>query len=327
MKTDNHRTDYSLVVPVYFNEGSLRGLYDGLKFEVFSKYPQLKGEIVFVDDGSADHSYEVLRELQVEHPTEIRVIKLSRNFGQVNAVWCGMAHARGRAIIVLSADQQEPTDLIGNMLEEYFEHGQEIVIGTRAARDESAWRKWTASAFYGMMRRLCFSNMPKGGFDVYLLGPRARSSLLSNYQPHGFLQGQILRLGFSPRFIEYHRLARKSGSSRWTFGRKLTYLLDGILGYSFTPIRIMISVGCGIAGLGFLYALYIFVHWVRYGHPISGWSPLMIVILVMGGMQTMMLGIIGEYIWRTKALIADEAPYIIECIHESEDQVEQTHEK
>jgi dolichol-phosphate mannosyltransferase len=289
-------------------------LFEELDKEVFRQFPDRLGEVLFVDDGSGDESFRVLSDLQRNHPDRIRVIKLSKNFGQVNAIWCGLTHAKGRATVVTSADGQDPTEFIRKMLEENFTNNKEVVICTRKDREESTWRKLTSGIFYWLMQKLCFPNMPVGGFDFFSLGEQARTALLGNYQSHGFLQGQILRLGFDPCMIPYPRRAREHGRSRWTFARKITYLIDGIIGYSFLPLRMMSLAGVLVAFFGFLYAVYIFVARLTYGNPIYGWAPLMIVILVMGGMQMIMLGIIGEYLWRTKAQVTAEPPYIIETI-------------
>jgi polyisoprenyl-phosphate glycosyltransferase len=309
--------DYSIIAPVYFNEASLGSLYEELDSEVFQKLPDYTGELVFVDDGSGDGSFRVLSELHQKHPDRVRIIKLSRNFGQTSAVWCGLENALGDVTAVMSADGQDPAEMVKKMFDQYFDEGREVVISTRAGRDESKWRKATSGIFYWLMRRLCFPDMPVGGFDFVALGPKARTALLANYQHHGFLQGQIMRLGFNPCFLEYNRRAREHGQSRWTFTRKLTYLLDGIIGYSFFPLRVMSIAGIAMAILGFAYALIVLLGKLIVGNPIEGWAPLMIVILVMGGMQMLMLGIIGEYLWRTKAQVTAEPPYIVEKILEN----------
>lgn len=308
------KCDFSIVVPVYFNEGSLAFLFSELDKEVFQQLPGRRGEIIFVDDGSGDGSFNILAELQRKHPDRVRVIKLSRNFGQVNAIWCGLVHSSGMVAAVISADGQDPAAMIKEMVTTYFENGSEVVICTRTDRDESAWRKLTSAIFYRLMRNLCFSNMPVGGFDFFTLGSKAREALLSNYQQHGFLQGQILRLGFNPHFIAYNRRSREHGESRWTFAKKLTYLLDGVIGYSFFPLRMMSFFGIFMALVGFMYAVIVFINRLVSGNPVQGWAPLMMVILVMGGVQMIMLGVIGEYLWRTKSQVTAAPPYIIETV-------------
>ena len=311
---NRNQIDYTIVVPVYYNEASLEQLVDDIGKHVVNARPELRGEIVFVDDGSGDDSFSVLQRIQRSNSDLVHVIKLSRNFGQVNAIWCGLEHANGRAVIVISADGQDPVELIPEMLDAHFNDGREIVAAIRAGRDESAWRKISSGISYWAIKKFSFPNMPIGGFDFFLLGRKALDVLLNYYQRHSFLQGQILRLGFDPYFLEYHRRAREHGKSRWTFHRKLTALLDGIIGYSFWPIRAISVVGFVVALLGLIYALLILLSWFIWRNPVEGWTPLMMVVLIMGGVQMAMLGVIGEYLWRTKAQVMAEPPYIIETV-------------
>jgi dolichol-phosphate mannosyltransferase len=311
--TGVHRPDYSIVVPVYYNEGSLRELVASIRNDIFAKTGGRRGEIVFVDDGSGDGSYHVLCELQCEHPTCIRVVKLSRNFGQVNAIWCGLSLAPAAAVVMSADGQDDPRHAL-TMLQRHFDGDAEIVIATRESRDESAYRRGTSRLFYWLMRKLSFPEMPLGGFDFFVLGSKARRALLGQFQHHGFLQGQVLGLGFRKRFIQYRRLARRHGTSRWSFARKMTYLLDGMLGYSFVPIRFMSLLGALCSVLGFAYACVVLVVRLVHDTPVRGWAPLMMAILLIGGMQMLMLGVIGEYLWRVFAQVRGAPPYIVEEI-------------
>jgi dolichol-phosphate mannosyltransferase len=310
------RIDFTVVVPVYFNEGLLADTMRGLHESVLAANPQRRGEVVFVDDGSGDGSLRELLEIRARHPECVRVIKLTRNFGQVSAIRAGMAHARGECAIAMSADGQDPSDLVNEMLSAYFDEGCEVVICARQGRDESAYRVWTSRFFYRLMRRICFPDMPSGGFDFVLLGRRARLAYLRSREAQPFFQGQILWMGFRTRRIEYRRLERRKGVSRWTFARKLTYLIDGVTSYSFLPLRMVSAAGILTAGLGFLYALVVLVNWLVQGHPVKGWTPLMIVVLILGGGQMLTLGIFGEYLWRVLAQVQQREPYLVDRIYD-----------
>jgi len=309
--------DYSIVIPVYFNEGSLRQTMRLLAEEVLGCNPGRRGEVVFVDDGSGDGSLEVLTELRQRNPDLIRVIKLARNFGQLNAIIAGLAHARGECAVVMAADGQDPPSLVNEMLSAHFDERYEVVICTRQERDESLGRTLASRLFYWLIRKLSFPDMPLGGFDFLLLGRRARDAVLRNWEAHAFFQGQVLWTGFRPKFLRYHRRERISGKSRWSLGSKITYLIDGVVAYSFFPIRLMSFVGILVALAGFFYALLILVMKLAGGVSTYGWAPLMIVILVIGGVQMLLLGIIGEYVWRTLAQSRNREPYIIEEIFEN----------
>jgi dolichol-phosphate mannosyltransferase len=311
--------DLSIVIPVYYNEGLLRTTFDALRRDLLVHRPDLICEVIFVDDGSGDGSLYELIGLQKDYPQIIKIIKLTRNFGQVSALMAGFAYAQGKCVVAMSADGQDPAHLITEMLDAYLEEGFEVAICTREGRDESLYRVLTSRVFYSMIRKLSFPNMPSGGFDYVLLSRRALEVLLRNKETHPFFQGQLLWMGFRTKFIAYRRLDRKLGNSRWTFAKKLTYLIDGVLGYSFLPMRLMSGMGIVVALLGFLYALVIFILRLIWGNPVQGWAPLMIVILVMSGFQMLMLGVVGEYLWRTLAQVRGRDPYIVDAIFDNSD--------
>lgn len=303
--------DFSIVIPVYFNAGSLRYVEGELRQKVLTRADGLKGEIVFVDDGSTDASYAELKQLKIAHPEDIRVYKLSRNFGQVHAIWCGYEKCSG-PVLFMAADGQEPVEIVNQMLEAHFKRGKEVVIATREARDESWWRKATSGVVYWLMKMLSNKDMPTGGFDFCLLGNKARQALIANWQPHTFLQARILSLGFSREWIGYHREARKAGKSRWTFAKKLTYMLDGVLGHSYVPIRLISLMGIVFSISSFLLGLFFLLNYMVFGAEVRGLTPIILLILFVGGVQMVMIGMLGEYLWRVLAQAREDAPYIIE---------------
>lgn len=308
--------DYSCVIPVYFNEGALTSAFNDLKERVIDANPEYTAEVIFVDDGSGDGSFNELLALREQNPGLVKIVKFTRNFGQVNALMAGFAHARGRCVVAMSADGQDPVDLINEMIEGYFKEHYEVVIGHREDREESFYRKVTSQMFYSLVRRLSFSNMPEGGFDYFLLGERAVRILLRNAESNPFLQGQILWTGFNVKYLSYRRKKREIGTSRWTLGKKFSYLIDGVMGYSFLPIRLMSVAGAFIALTGFCYAIFIIGTRLIWGSTIEGWAALMVVSLSLGGIQLLMLGVIGEYMWRTLAQARKRDAYVIDEILE-----------
>jgi glycosyltransferase involved in cell wall biosynthesis len=309
--------DYSIVIPVYYNEGCLIGLMRSLATTVLAKNSHYRGEIIFVDDGSGDESLAELLDIQKEFPDVVTIIKLTRNFGQGAAAAAGYHQARGKCVVTMSADGQDPPEMINEMLKAFFNEAYEIVICTRAARDESIYRKLTSQIYFYLMRKLTFENMPKGGFDFFLMSWRAKQLFLRNFDIHSSGQGQILWMGLRTKLLPYHRRARLAGVSRWTLARKFTSFLDGILSDSFAPIRSMSLAGCVFSLLGFAYAALILVDGLFFGNPVKGWAPLMIMILIMGGFQMIMLGMIGEYLWRTLAQVRRREMYLIDAVYES----------
>lgn len=305
----------SIVIPVYFNEGSLHQTFDLLNREVVGKNKGYNFEIIFVDDGSGDNSLDELLDLRRKSEI-VKVIKLSRNFGQGAAILAGYTNARGKAVVTVAADLQEPPEMISRMLEYHFKEKYHIVAGTRDAREESFFRRKTSSIFYGIIKRISFPNMPRGGFDFFLISSKVKDLIVRSNEKNPFLQGQVLWSGFKIKFIPYRRKKREVGKSRWTFGKKLKYLIDGMLAYSYLPLRFMSVAGMVISGLGFLYAIVIFFSKIFGGIPIVGWAPLMIMILVLSGFQMLMLGVIGEYLWRTLDQVRNREHFVIEEIYE-----------
>ena len=274
-------------------------------------------EIIFVDDGSGDNSFEELMAIREQYPDFVKIVKLTRNFGQVSAIMAGLSIYTGDCAIIMSADNQDPAELINQMLAYHFNEKYQIVIATRESRDESWYRIWTSRLFYWLMQRLSFKNMPVGGFDYMLLSRKVVDTIWRNQEATPFLQGQVLWTGFDVKFLEYERRERSYGKSRWTFGKKATYLLDGVMSYSFLPIRFLSLIGFIVALSGFLYTIVIIITKLVWGLPIEGWAPIMVSILVLGGTQMLMLGLIGEYLWRVLAQARNRDLYVIDSIFDN----------
>ncbi|HWA05429.1 MAG TPA: glycosyltransferase family 2 protein [Ignavibacteria bacterium] len=306
----------SIVIPVFCNELNIEPTFNKINDVVIKKNPHLKFEIIFVDDGSYDNSLEKLIELKKSNEGLVKIIKFTRNFGQVNAIYAGYSRAKGRCIVNISADLQDSPELINEMFRYHFEEKYPIVICTRSDRDESFARRTTSKIFYAAMRKLSFSNMPAGGFDFLLIDQKVKSLLLSNMEANAFWQGQILWTGYKVKFIPYTRQKREIGESKWTFSKKLKYLIDGVLGYSFLPIRLMSILGLLISLSGFVYSIFIVIAKFTGNVPFQGWAPLMILVLLLSGFQMLMLGIIGEYLWRTLDEVRRRQAYVIESFYD-----------
>ncbi len=312
----NSEISCSIVIPVFCNELNIEPTFNKINDVVIKKNPHLKFEIIFVDDGSYDNSLEKLIELKKSHEGLVKIIKFTRNFGQVNAIYAGYSRAKGKCIVNISADLQDSPELINEMFKYHFEEKYPIVICTRSDRDESFARRTTSKMFYAAMRKLSFSNMPAGGFDFLLIDQKVKSLLLSNMEANAFWQGQILWTGYKVKFIPYTRQKREIGESKWTFSKKLKYLIDGVLGYSFLPIRLMSILGLLISLSGFIYSIFIVIAKFTGNVPFQGWAPLMILVLLLSGFQMLMLGIIGEYLWRTLDEVRRRQAYVIESFYD-----------
>lgn len=304
----------SVVVPVYGNEGTLEETCRRILDAQFTGFPENGLEVIFVDDGSLDGSWELLEKIQTTHPGVVRLLKLSRNFGQLAAILAGYEIARGEAVVTISADLQDPASLIPEMVAQW-RRGQEIVIAYRESRDDDVAATLFSRIAYGFARN-ANPLIPKGGFDFLLLSRRAANILRSFNGRHRFFQGDVLWLGLPTSFIPYVRERRAVGVSGWTFAKKFKYFTDLILDSSYFPIRLMSGLGIAFASSGLLYALIIVVAWFRHSMPFEGWAPLMITLLMVGGLIMFMLGVIGEYIWRIYDDVKQRPQYIVEKVIE-----------
>jgi dolichol-phosphate mannosyltransferase len=300
----------SIVIPVYFNEGSIKKTYTSLRDKIFNAYPDIIFETIFVDDGSQDRSFDEILEIKQE-AENISIIQFSRNFGQVAAIYAGYEKASGDGILNIAADLQEPLELIHEMISSFLKKQAPIILGQRVGRDESYYRKLTSSIFYRLMRKLSFKNIPDGGFDVALISKEVKDKILALNESNPFWQGQILWTGFPVKFIPYSRMKREVGKSKWTFSKKIKYLLDGVLNYSYAPLRFFSLIGILSFLLGILYSIIIVIQYFAGGSPFTGWAPLMIVVLLFSGLQLLVLGLIGEYLWRALEQTKNRPKYII----------------
>ena len=185
------KVDYTILIPCYYNAGSIKTTYHLIMTEVVAKMPSLTYEFMFIDDGSGDDSLLELLEVKSLNPEHVTVLKLTRNFGQVAAFMAGYQMAKGKCIINISADLQDPPSLICEMLESHFKEEFEIVICKRIAREETYFRRKTSKLFYNMMRSLSFKNMPEGGFDFVLISAKVKDIILSQREANPFWQGQM----------------------------------------------------------------------------------------------------------------------------------------
>ena len=255
----------------------------------------LNFEIILVNDGSDDGSWEEIQDIS-QHNPRIKALSFSRNFGQVPAIIAGAQHCSGDAAVIMSADLQDPVSLITEMISAWKANSQ-IVVCHRMDREDSVIANATSAMFYRFMK-IANPKMPKGGFDFVLLDRASIDVFASIDERNRFFQGDILWMGFNVRFIPYKRIKRTIGKSQWSFGKKLKYFIDGALNTSYIPIRFMSVVGIVTAMIGFFYALI--VGYARFIDkvPFKGYAPIVILILIIGGLLMIMLGIIGEYIWR-----------------------------
>jgi len=286
----------SVVVPVYNEGDSVRVAHSEISRVFGDSLPEHRFELIFVDDGSSDDSYGHLRLLASQY-AHVRVLKLAQNVGSHMAIRAGLEHATGDVAVFLACDLQDPPDVIPAMLEK-LRHPVQLVWAVRNTRQDSATEKFFSRVFLFLARLLVSKNLPPGGSSMFLLGPEALAAMRLYQERNLTLEGLFATMALAQDCVPYERQARRFGKSKWTLAKKLKLFADFFVGYSYLPIRAMSYVGMGIAALGFLYAAFVIVNRLLFGTIIQGWTSLMMVVLIMGGVQMVMLGIIGEYVWR-----------------------------
>ncbi|HEX7320803.1 MAG TPA: glycosyltransferase family 2 protein [bacterium] len=312
MKKDN-RPFISVIVPVFYNAGTLRTLLSRLD-KVADGFPKAIFEFIFVEDGSGDDSYKVLSEM-AEKDKRVRIVKLSRNFGSFSAILAGLCCARGECAVTISADLQDPPELIPELVEKWLT-GSKVVLAIRRKREEPWFIKLPARLYYTLIRAFAIADMPIGGFDFVLLDRAVIEVIKKMDEKNTSLMGLILWTGFNRSVIHYDRQKRPADRSRWTFTKKMKYFIDSFVAFSYFPIRFCSALGLIIALFGLAGICFVVIRKMLYGYAIVGWASLMTIVLLLGGVQLVILGVIGEYIWRTLDASRNRPQFIIDEIIE-----------
>jgi dolichol-phosphate mannosyltransferase len=307
----------SIIVPVYYNELNLPDSIPQL-LALRHNLDRYQLELVFVDDGSGDRSLSILLEYQRQYPQLIKVVKLTRNFGSMAAVQAGMSVASGDCVAVIAADLQDPPELIVDMVSQW-ERGVKAVFAIRANREESIPTKWFSHFYYFLVRRFVANNYPEGGFDFFLIDRQIVDDVKKIQEKNTNLMTLIFWLGYQASFIPYVRRRRTKGKSRWNLGKKVKLFIDSFVSFSYFPIRLLSVIGLVYAMASFLYGLIIIYSRLWHGVEVRGWVPMMVLLSFTAGLQMTMLGVLGEYLWRTLDEVRKRPPYVIDTIYNSTD--------
>ena len=298
----------SFILPVFNEEENLPVLVQRLR-EISNELGNESVEFIFVDDGSRDNSFGLLKSFS-ETDSRIKALRLSRNFGSHHACLAGLQYARGKQMVIMAADLQDPPELVPDLLRAQTP-GIEVVWGIRERREESPRVLFFANLYHQLMKALVSKDWPGEGADVVLLTRKVRDALLSWPEKNTSIFGQIFWLGFPQANVFYVKGKRHAGRSKWNFSKRLKLGLDSVVSFSFLPIRLISYTGIFISLTGFLYALLIVFLRVFHITQVPGWSSLMIVFLLTSGFQLMMLGVIGEYLWRSADQVKGRPFYVI----------------
>ena len=290
------RRRLSVVVPVFCNELSLRPLFAALLgVEAGLAARGLDLELIFVDDGSRDGSLAVLRQLKSERPAT-KIVKLTRNFGAVHASKTGLRFVTGDCFLILAADLQDPPDLILEMVDRWL-RGAKYVVCVRQGRADSLTSRLLSSLYYWLLRLLVVKDYPRGGYDLALMGREFLPYLLESAKN---INTPLFAywLGFQPETIPYTRQKRQHGKSGWTLRKRIKFFLDSLLGFSIVPIRAISFFGALVSLSSFTYGTVIAVNALRGVRDVPGFATLAVILSFLLGIVIMMLGVIGEYLWR-----------------------------
>lgn len=296
----------SIVIPVYYNELNLKPLYEDIKKKIIDVI-DFEYELVMVDDGSGDKSWDVIQELATMDQ-HIRAYRLSRNFGSHAAMLCGLSYATGDCAVIKAADLQEPTELILDMYQSW-QQGNNVVLAARKDRED---KSFFSELYYWMTRKFALPKMPEHGFDAFLLDRKVINVLQQLDEKNSAITGQILWSGFRTSQIEYVRKEREIGKSRWTLKKKIKLVADTLFSFSTVPITTICLIGF-LSCLGsMIWAVELFIVKLTIGIQVEGFTTILIFQLFSFGVIMLTLGILGGYIWRTFDASRGRPVYIVE---------------
>ncbi len=267
-------------------------------------------EFIFVVDGSPDGSLALLRKYKEEFPF-IKIISFTRNCGAVNAFLAGLRKSTGDCVTVLPSDLQDPPELVVSMVEQW-RAGFKAVYAIRRNREDPVATRMFAAAYYFLLRLIAIPDYPKTGFDVFLIGRQVVDEVLASEEKNCHIQNAVFMLGFNYTEIYYDRQERTRGKSSWTFAKKLKHFIDSLVSYSYVPIRSMTVLGMLVSLLSFAYGIFILVASLFVELEQPGWASLMVIMSFLLGTVMVMLGILGEYLWRILDEVRARSPYVID---------------
>ena len=299
-------------MPCYNEEKNLPLLYAQLQQVLGGA--QLSWELIAVDDHSADATFAVTSAL-ARQDSRVRGIRLARNVGSHVAAMCGLEHSRGAAVVVMAADLEDPPEFILRLIERWRANDQVVWAVREVPRKSSAANQLFARAFHALMGRIAGrEQLTSEGSDFFLVDRAVVSALISVRERNLSLFSMLVWLGFRQSAIYYAKRERQHGASGWTLRKKIKLVINSVTAFSYVPIRLMSVFGVSVAVFGFVYAIVLTVNRMVGGVPIEGWTSLMVVVLVMGGIQMTMLGVLGEYLWRALDEARRRPRYNIESV-------------
>lgn len=310
------KPNISILIPCY-NEEAVIHLCHGRVSAVIAGLGDYDFQICYVNDGSSDKTLDELLTIAAADP-RVMVINLSRNFGKEAAMTAGLDFAGGDAVIILDADLQDPPELIPDLLKIWTEQEADVVYGQRTSRLGETWlKKFTAAAFYRVINCISRVDIPRNTGDFRLMNRRAVDALKELREKHRFMKGLFAWIGYKQVPLQYQRQPRAAGRTHWDYLKLWNLSLEGITGFSMTPLRLATMFGIMISIFSFLYGVFIIIHTIMSGSDVPGYPSLMVMVTFLSGIQMMTIGILGEYIGRIFNETKQRPLYLIDKIYKS----------
>jgi polyisoprenyl-phosphate glycosyltransferase len=301
----------SVVVPCYNEEAGIAAFHRCLA-RVMDQLSEA-WEVIYVNDGSRDATLRRMRDLHRTDP-HVAIVNLTRNFGKEIALTAGLDHARGAAVVVIDADLQDPPEVIPELVAAWRE-GNDVVYGQRRVRHGETWlKRATADLFYRLMQRLGGVQMPRDAGDFRLMSRRVVDAVLSMRERHRFMKGLFAWVGFASKAVPYDRAPRHAGRTSWSYWRLWNLALEGITSFSIMPLKVATYLGLLVAIFAAVYIIQLIVRTLVFGNPVAGYPSLMAVVLFLGGVQMVVLGVIGEYLGRVFNEVKQRPLYLVESV-------------
>lgn len=305
----------SVIIPCYYNEHNIPVTGEALiaNEQLFPK--NVTFEYVMVDDGSKDGTFEALKKFKQQFPGKVKIVKLSGNFGSYNAIQAGMKHATGDCNVVITADLQDPPELMVKMYD-YWCKGVKLVVANRDEREDKWTSRLFAEQYQKLIRKYALPNLPKGGFDYCLFDAQLRNQVVVMNENNTNSLYLLMWMKYDYISIPYTRKARAIGKSRWTLQKKVKLFIDSFVSFSYAPLRLITIIGLLLGMVSFTYALFVITARLSGLIEVEGWTSMMVVFLLISSFQMIAIGIIGEYLWRNLEASRQRPPYIIDQVYE-----------
>ncbi|KUG09532.1 glycosyltransferase family 2 protein [Solirubrum puertoriconensis] len=307
----------SIIVPCYYNEANIPITGPELIQNEANFPADVSFEYVLVDDGSKDATWAALQSFRRQHPDKVTLVKLAGNVGSYNAIVAGMAAATGDCMAVITADLQDPPELLAQMYA-HWQQGFKLVLANRADRDEALPQRAISNTFHWLMRRIALPGVPAGGFDMVFFDRQLCDEVVRMQERNGNVFYLLVWLGYPYVSIPYRRRRREIGKSRWTVSKKIKLFVDSLLAFSFFPVRAISVLGLLLGGAAALYGLFLMVLRLTGAPEPEGWTTLMLVLLLVSAFQMIALGIIGEYVWRGLDAARQRPMYVVEKLEKAD---------